>query len=89
MAVQVKKWRIKNNIQAPGVQRVHGSLGAHGHGLIITTSGFSPAAKAEAEQANKAPIALMDGEQLVVLLMERGIGAHLLKPDLFEIDEAF
>lgn len=89
MAVQVKKWKIKNNIQAPVVQQVRGSLGAHEQGLIITTSGFSPGAKAEAEQANKTPIALMDGEQLAVLLMEYGIGVHLSKPDLFEIDEAF
>jgi restriction system protein len=89
MAVQVKKWKIKNNIQAPVVQQVRGSLGAHEQGLIITTSGFSSGAKAEAEQANKTPIALMDGEQLAVILMEYGIGVHLSKPNLFEIDEAF
>ena len=40
MAVQVKRWA--NNVQAPTVQRVRGSLGAHEQGLIITTSDFSP-----------------------------------------------
>lgn len=89
MAVQVKKWKLKNNIQAPVVQQVRGSLGAHEQGLIITTSDFSSGAKKEAEQADKTPIALMNGEQLVMLLMEHGIGVHRSTPDLFEIDEGF
>ena len=71
MAVQVKRW--KNNVQAPTVQQVRGSLGAHDQGLIITTSGFSSGAKAEAAQANKTPVGLMNGEQLVGLLIEHGI----------------
>jgi restriction system protein len=89
MAVQVKKWKLKNNIQAPVVQQVRGSLGAHEQGLIITTSDFSTGAVKEAAQADKTPIALMNGEQLVVLLMEHGIGVHRSTPDLFEIDEEF
>lgn len=87
MAVQVKKWKLKNNIQAPVVQQVRGSLGAHEQGLIITTSDFSPGAVKEAAQSDKTPIALMNGEQLVMLLMEHGIGVHRSTPDLFEIDD--
>jgi restriction system protein len=71
MAVQVKRW--KNNVQAPTVQQVRGSLGAHDQGLIITTGGFSSGARAEAAQPNKTPVALMSGEQLVGLLIEHGI----------------
>lgn len=89
MAVQVKKWKLKNNIQSPVVQQVRGSLGVHEQGLIITTSDFSPGAVKEASQANKTPIALMNGDQLVMLLMEYGIGVHRSTPDLFEIDEEF
>lgn len=89
MAVQVKKWKLKNNIQAPVVQQVRGSLGAHEQGLIITTSDFSPGAVKEAAQSDKTPIALMNGEQLVMLMMEHGIGVHRSTPDLFEIDEEF
>jgi restriction system protein len=87
MAVQVKKWKLKNNILAPVVQQVRGSLGAHEQGLIITTSDFSAGAIKEAAQPDKTPIALMNGEQLVLLLMEHGIGVHRSAPDLFEIDE--
>ncbi|KTB49141.1 Restriction endonuclease/HB1, ASXL, restriction endonuclease HTH domain [Dehalogenimonas alkenigignens] len=89
MAVQVKKWKLKNNIQAPVVQQVRGSLGAHEQGLIITTSDFSLGAIKEAAQADKTPIALMNGEQLLILLMEHGIGVHRSTPDLFEIDEEY
>lgn len=89
MAVQVKKWKLKNNILAPVVQQVRGSLGAHEQGLIITTSDFSVGAIKEAAQSDKTPIALMNGEQLVMLLTEHGIGVHRSTPDLFEIDEEF
>ena len=85
MAVQAKRW--KNNVQAPVVQQVRGSLGAHEQGLIITTSDFSPGAVKEAAQPDKTPIALMNGEQLVMLLMEHDIGVLRSTPDLFELDE--
>lgn len=87
MAVQVKKW--KSNIQAPIVQQVRGSLGAHEQGLIITSSDFSPGAIKEAAQPDKTPIALMNGEQLALLLMEHDIGVHRSTHDLFEVDEEF
>ncbi len=89
MAVQVKKWKLKNNVQAPVVQQVRGSLGAHEQGLIITTSDFSQGAIKEAAQTDKTPIALMNGERLVMLLMEYGIGVRRSTPELFELDEEF
>ena len=89
MAVQVKKWKLKNNIHVPVVRDVRGSLGAHERGLIITTSDFSTGAVKEAVQVDKNPIALMNGEQLVLLLMEHGIGVQRSTPDLFDIDDEF
>jgi hypothetical protein len=53
MAVQVKRW--KNNVQAPVVMQVRGSLGAHEQGLIVTTSDFSSGAREEAESPSKTP----------------------------------
>ena len=82
-----KKWELKNNILAPVVQQVRGSLGVHEQGLIITSSDFSAGAVKEAAQPDKTPIALMNGEQLVLLLMEHGIGVHRSTPDLFEMAE--
>ena len=78
MAVQAKRW--KNNVQSPVVQQVRGSLGIHEQGLIITTSDFSKGAYEEANKPNKTPIALMNGKQLVSLLMNHCIGVKKQKP---------
>lgn len=83
MAVQVKRWR--NNIQAPEVQKVRGSLGAHEQGLIITTSDFSPGARVEAAKPDRSPVGLVNGEQLVSLLMEHGLGVVKRTYELFSL----
>jgi restriction system protein len=85
MAVQVKRW--KNNVQAPTVQQVRGSLGTHEQGLIITLSDFSKGAKEEAERADATPVALMNGEQLVKLLVENDIGIRRTNHDIIELGE--
>ncbi len=85
MAVQAKRW--KANVQSQDVQRVRGSLGAHEHGLIVTTSGYSPSAKAEATRPDAVPVGLMSGEQLADLLVENGIGIHKTDYDLLELGD--
>lgn len=85
MAVQAKRW--KNNIQSPIVQQVRGSLGTHEQGLIITTSDFSEGARREAARSNAVPVALMNGEQLVALLVEHDINVHRTSYDLIELGE--
>jgi restriction system protein len=85
MAVQVKRW--KKNVQAPVVQQVRGSLGAHEQGLIITTSDFSHGARSEAARPDATPVALMHGEQLVTLLIEHDIGVRRTKHDLIELGD--
>ena len=85
MAVQVKRW--KQNVQAPVVQQVRGSLGAHEQGLIITTSDFSKGARQEAERADAVPVALMNGQQLVSLLTEHSIGIRRTAHELIELGE--
>lgn len=84
MAIQAKKW--KHNVQAPVVQQVRGSLGAHEQGLIITTSDFSPGARKEAERPDATPVAIMNGEQLAMLLMAYGIGVSRSTAALFDLD---
>jgi len=87
MAVQAKRWKIGNNVQAPDVQRVRGSLGTHDQGLIITTSDFSPGACREAERADAVPVGLMNGEQLVTLLAAHDIGVMRQSQSIIELDE--
>jgi restriction system protein len=71
MAVQAKKW--KENVHSPVVQQVRGSLGTHEHGMIITTSDFSTGAQKEAARADAIPVALVNGQQLVELLIEHQV----------------
>ena len=85
MAVQAKRW--KHNIQAPVVQQVRGSLGAHEQGLIITTSDFSNGAKTEATRPDAAPVALINGQQLAALLAEHQIGAQTTTHDLHTLHD--
>ena len=84
IAAQVKRW--KRNIQAPIVQQVRGSLGAHEQGLIITTGGFSKGAREEARRQDAAPVALIDGEQLVSLLVQHELGVRRLPFDLLQLE---
>lgn len=84
MAIQVKRW--KSNILSPVVQQVRGSLGTHEQGLIITTSDFSSGAREEAARADATPVALMNGKQLVGLLIDNEIGVLRKNHNLFDLN---
>ncbi len=86
MAVQVKKWKPKNRVQTPTVQQVRGSLGTHEQGLIITTSDYSTGARTEAARPNAVPVALMNGEQLVAVLVEHGVGVRRQSHVLLDLE---
>ncbi len=83
MAVQVKHWQ--HNVQSPTVQQVRGALGAHEQGLIVTTSDFSAGARAEAIEIDRTPVALMNGSDLVSLLVEHEIGVQRASADLLDL----
>lgn len=85
LAVQVKRW--KKNVQSPVIQQVRGSVGAHEQGLVITTSDFSKGAKKEAERADATPVGLMNGKQLIDLLVESEIGVNRIHQELIEVGE--
>ncbi len=55
-------------------------------GLIISTSDFSAGAVKEANQPDKTPVDLMNGEQLAMLLMEYNIGVRRMSYGLFELE---
>jgi restriction system protein len=84
-AVQVKRW--KRNIQAPTVRDLRGSLTVHEQGILITTSDFSTGARKEAEEAGKTRISLVDGERLLELLIQHGIGVTQEQHTLLSLDE--
>ena len=87
MAVQAKKWKPETRVDSPVIQQVRGSLGTHEQGLIITTSDFTTGARTEAARPNAVPVGLMNGQQLVALLAEYGIGITRRTHDIIELDE--
>lgn len=84
-AVQVKRWA--NNVGAPDVRQLRGGLGPHERGLVISSGGFSKGAREEAAEANRSPISLVDGEQLIELLIEHRIGVTARAIEILELDE--
>jgi restriction system protein len=72
VAVQAKRW--KNNVGPKVVRELRGSLQIHEHGIVITPSDFTASAQAEAEEPGKTHISLINGEQLVELLIEHQVG---------------
>ncbi|MBN8582956.1 MAG: DUF2034 domain-containing protein [Anaerolineae bacterium] len=82
--IQAKRW--KNKVTSKEVQALRGSLSNSAeHGILITSKGFTKDAKVEAEDLNKIPITLIDGESFTNLLfdfklgvMERNYTTHII-----------
>jgi restriction system protein len=74
VAIQAKRW--VNNVGAPIVRNLRGSLNAAEgeQGLIITPGNFSSGAKQEAQISGRTPISLINGNQLVDLLIQYKLG---------------
>ncbi len=86
-AVQAKRW--KANVQAPTVTSLRGSLQVHQQGIIITTSDFSKGAHAEALAPNKTHIGLINGEELVGLLVRHKVGVREKPLPVLSLDQEY
>lgn len=86
--VQVK--RQQGNVQRPVLDGLRGSLHRFRavKGTIISLGGFAKGAQNAAFEAGAAPITLIDGEKLIDLLIENGIGVRTKTVEVLEIDEA-
>jgi restriction system protein len=86
-AVQAKKW--KGNVGAPVVTQLRGSLQVHQHGIIITTSDFSRSAREEADAPSKTHIGLINGKELVELLIKHKVGVANRTLEVATLDEEY
>ncbi len=84
--VQAK--RHKKNIQRPVLDALRGSLHRFDavRGTIIATSKFSKGTQSAAFERGAAPITLIDGEKLIDLLIENGIGVKKKTIEVLELD---
>jgi hypothetical protein len=83
-AIQVKRWA--KNIAGKTVRELRGGLSPHERGLIITTADFTPDARSEASATERAPISLVNGEMLVGLLVDHGIGVVRTEARILRLD---
>jgi restriction system protein len=87
VAVQAKRW--KANVGAKVVRELRGSIRVHEHGIIITPSDFTAAAKSEAEETGKVRISLINGSQLVDLLIDHQVGVANQEHVVQVVDEDY
>lgn len=71
-AVQAKRW--KSNVSAATVRELRGSIHVGELGTIITTSGFTASARDDANAPGKTPIGLIDGDELIALMLKHHVG---------------
>lgn len=45
LAVQIKRWKKGNNVQAPEIQKLRGALSQGERGVLVTASSFTKGAK--------------------------------------------
>jgi hypothetical protein len=84
-AVQVKRW--KRNVQARTVRDVRGSLTTHEQGIIFTTSDFSKGARTEASAIGKVPISLVNGDELIELMIKHDVGVAKERHTVLALDD--
>lgn len=86
--VQAK--RHKKTIQRKVLDALRGSLHRFDavRGTIVTTSKFTSGTQSAAFERGAAPITLVDGDKLIDLLIEHGIGARKEDVEIVRIDRA-
>ena len=68
--VQAKRYQLESKVHASAIQQVRGGLPMGGRGAVVTTSEFSRSARKAATDDGFQPVELVDGRQLVDLLVE-------------------
>ena len=84
IAVQVKRWTAKG-VGRPEVQQLRGSLRPHDLALLVAVGTFTKAARDEAARGDTTPVALLDGDGIVKLMLSNEIGVVRHELEYFEL----
>ena len=88
-AFQAKKW-TDTPVGRPDIDKLRGAIqGDYDHGVFITTSRFTREAEAASYKKGAISILLLDGDSLVDLMLDRGIGVVKQPLYLYEISDEF
>ncbi len=87
-AFQVKRWR--NNVPPAEVNQFRGAIsGEFDQGIFITTSDFSDEAKRTSSRRGTVPIVLINGDRIVNIMLEKGLGVRQEPLTITKVDEEF
>lgn len=87
-AFQVKRWR--NNVPPAEVNQFRGAIsGEFDQGIFITTSDFSDEAKRVSSRRGAVPIVLINGDKIVSIMLEKGLGVRQQPLTVTRIDPEF
>jgi len=77
--IQAKQWQPSTKVDRPEVQKFAGALQGvkASKGLFITTAGFSAKAREYAENLHGSTIVLVDGNQLMKLMIKINLGVSV------------
>ena len=82
VAFQCKRWQ--GNVGRKEIHQFRGAIqGEYEQGLFFTTSDFTAQAKASSIQKGAVPIILMNGESIVNIMIEKGLGVEKRQLYLF------
>jgi restriction system protein len=87
-AFQVKRWR--NNVPPAEVNQLRGAIqGKFDQGIFITTSDFSDEAKKISSVPGAVPIVLINGDRVVDIMLDKGLGVRQEPLTVTKVDEEF
>ena len=87
-AFQVKRWR--NNVPPAEINQFRGAiLGEFDQGIFITTSDFSDEAKRVSSKRGVVPIVLINGDRILNIMLEKGLGVRQEPLTVAKIDDEF
>lgn len=78
VGVQCKLYADGNKVPPRQIREFQGALGPFDRGIFMTTSVFTSQAEEQATSPGYKPIDLIDGERLIELLQEYGLGIRQL-----------
>lgn len=87
--VQVKRYKSGNNIAGAVIAQLRGSAEVDQRGLVITTSDFTKEGVTESTAPNKMPVALVNGDKLLDLLLKNEIGVKKEMMPVYSLDSDY
>jgi len=87
-AFQFKRWQ--QNVPRPIIDQFRGAItGFYDQGIFITTSDFSEEAKQASSRPGTIPIVMINGERIIDIMLEKGLGVRKEPLAVTWLDEDF